>query len=972
MSETILSGTVEDTHLTIQADQVTITRSNSDSYEQVAEYTEKRDDSIIAQAGNDNANRWAQLDATATWLEPSADALPYQAMSTSATLAWRQIEDLEQKMLASYGPHLRRRNSTDMSTERFSRRWAMYLTERGVPAFDAVADGLIAVIDREEMDERVPTKFRFPKYKDGAWDGSLIIPRRSAFAKEGRQVITGCQVKPGRPDLAVNSEGKPMKVVSPMGEQFNDASIPRRSLWLIEQAGGVNLHRDIVLVLTEGYAEAAGIAGAGVPAFSAAGVNAYFNSGRNADDEIIKDEDGRTAVRVLVPSLRRYIRTWKANGCLRRVQFIVLYDSDAGQKEQVQKAGAETVWAIRREGGRAEFYYAPLQYDETGQLIKGAGAGDYLAKGRTWSNLWEKCTHVPMGKSMVKPKVNAAVVKTADEVNWFDIEDVYEFAMAHRRDGDSFPWERVGGRDVWSMTSVSPLRMAKWWASTMGTNYMLTEDGNLLYRYNGTVWQREDTSKGLIRAANDFLKIAGALADCALGPTETESQETVRGSDGKPQLDEFGNEKTVTLTHTAWPSEFLGAYEEGSKHRYLVSFMKAEPSLSVPDNNLNKRGDILVCQNGTYDHSTGEFRENRPEDLTTMHAECEYDQNARHEVWEAVLESWGGRGSELERYMNLIMAESLLRRLPTDYKLKIIKGRRHAAKSFGIIVMKKCFPHLVKKLPKQILSGDINANSTQFAIAKLSDGALFYAEETERDHAIIANTIKELHSKSDADARRPGQEFYEATAAWAMFLLVNNEPTIVGKIDESVAQRFQLINLPYQYVDNPTETWHRKQDRTIEQRVDRELDAIRAAAFAWVIEGLRRLRDEYGDNLDGDVATPQFIKDDTAKYLSGSDWVARFVEDRLEFGQWKRDDPDNKRFQMTASDIMHQYRVWRKEEYGDNDKGSISRRTVLDRLEDHPLLVKEGVVPNARPRQRDKTQPTVWTGLRPKYPVHKF
>lgn len=880
-----------------------------------------------------------------TFHAPFDGASPDQGMTIEGIKAWQQIADLDERTMASYGPWLYNspvEHELDPFRHRFTWRWARYLTERGIPAFDAACDGIVAAWDADAARAKTGN-LSLPAKDDRAWKDSLILPRRSVFMVDDEPLFTGFQIKPGDVERAAKTDPrtgkrKSLKVLS-RWESWNDAHVPARTRWLLGQAGGTRLTKPITIVITEGVGDGMGIAASGIPCITIPGVWMITNTAK-ASGEAQLDRNGRK-IKTLVPTLQALIDTWTANGCLDLIQFLVVFDSDARHNPKVRDAGADAVWNLRKAGAKAELVFSPPTPG-----VGNGGAGDFLANGATWEDFLSAAHHEPVGKGSAVGVLSGAVVKTADEVDWNDVEDVVSFARANALTPELIPWDRVGGRAAWTMDGSSPLRVSEWWSRTLANRYAITELDSLLYEHNGISFVKSDKSKGMIRAATKFLKVAGALTNAASGPIESEYTEPVLDEDGKPVKDELGVAKVVSKVSQSWPSEHLTQYEDGAKHGHLVRFMTAEPAVSIPDALLDDRGDVLVFENGTYDHSTGAFRENAPEDYQTKWMRCSYSPDATHPVWEQCLDIWGGRGSELERYVQLVIAESFLRRLPSDKKLRFIQGPSDAAKSFMFATLGLCFEDFTSKFPKLLLAGDIAQNSTQFAYAKLGHAALTYCEELDDGSAMHLTTIKDLYSGSKIDARSPGGHWLELKPTWSVWVLVNELPNLIGTIDGSISKRIEVIPAPHRYgtaeeVRRGTHT--HIMDQTIESRRNAQIDGIRPAAAAWIVEGLRRLRDEYNDNLYKRDAAPAVVVDATKVYLEGGDQVGRFIQECLQPGKWINSDSDDMRFEATLQDIYERYAEWRKETYSDGARGEMSATTLGNRLEGHLLFADRGI-----------------------------
>lgn len=878
---------------------------------------------------------------------PQPGATPAESMTTDDILAWRQINDLDARCDLSYGPWL-----TDLdpernpARERFTRRWARYLSDRGVPAHDAVADGLIT--SRNAGEARKMAGWPIGRH-DEAWVDALIIPRRgTAVNPETRQpVINGVQIKPGDPRHVRNEAGKPMKIASPPGMKA-DVHVPARSRWLMMQAGGKRLTKDLTVVLTEGASEAMAIAGAGVPALSAAGVWQFHNVLREdtfVGDElpVYHDEHGRTA-KVLVPTLSSLIDGWTKANVLDRVRFVVLFDHDTSANEQVQAAGTWLVRQLRDRGAQAEFRFAPEVAGDDH-----AGPGDFLATGRTWDELMAEATEF-----LVDPAVSMG--------------DFPAIETLDREKPDLIPWSQLGGKGRWFLTkdTVDSQGLAEHFVDVAGADWaVMLIEGEKSSRVEMYSWDGRRFAPShemlLRQAVRRYLRYREVLADAAMA-SQMRTVHSVQGADGEwTVVSEAKAEKAKAEgleTHTeeihTWPSEgVLSQYREANKRELIIRDVLSDERLSIRESDLDADPWLIGFQDGTYDARTGEFRPASRDDRLTKIANCNFpalDADALP-AFSKALDALGDP-EKIDR-LQLRLGSAPIGIMPDDDTGFWFLGKAHAGKSTLLDLIMGALDPWAFPLPMSILtSPDETDTGYQYQLDAIRRCRFVCRDETGDTHHLSGPTFKAFFSKGAKQSRAP----YGAPRKWSpgytSGFATNQMAKITGN-SEGVARRVEIYEFLFQYV-KASEMTGDPNERVLDPTILPALfehgssnpnpDGL-AAIWRWILTGVDRLRARGWTYKGNDLVLPRSMQESRDRWESSNDEVGAWLDDDVKS---QPTDVEGKARAFTTNEEMYASFVGHRVAAGHKPVARATFETKLAANAAWSKLLRDGIVEEGR------------------------
>ena len=100
------------------------------------------------------------------------------------------------------------------------------------------------------------------------------------------------------------------------------------------------------------------------------------------------------------------------------------------------------------------------------------------------------------------------------------------------------------------------------------------------------------------------------------------------------------------------------------------------------------------------------------------------------------------------------------------------------------------------------------------------------------------------------------------------FIQCNRLPNIKS-VDDGLVRRIKVITFPFSFVENPTESFHRKIDKNLKSKINCE---------EYGREYILLLLETLKNNLNIDLSIPKVIQDATSDYFSYNNPIAQFIK----------------------------------------------------------------------------------------------
>lgn len=238
---------------------------------------------------------------------------------------------------------------------------------------------------------------------------------------------------------------------------------------------------------------------------------------------------------------------------------------------------------------------------------------------------------------------------------------------------------------------------------------------------------------------------------------------------------------------------------------------------------------------------------------------------------------------ELIKYVQKLIGYTLTGSIK-EQSIFILYGGGNNGKSIFIDTLQAMMGDYASSVPMEVLmekKGGVNIETT---IARIKGARLIHASESESDDQINEGLIKQITGGEKIVGRFLYGNQFEYYPEYKLWISTNNKPIIKGT-DFGIWRRIVII--PFKYVI-PED----KVDKDLMEKLRNEIPSI----LNWAIKGFE-LYEKEGLEL------PQVIIDEKKTYRSEMDYMANFIEDRIEKKQG---------YQLQASIVYSEYEKWCK------------------------------------------------------------
>ena len=318
--------------------------------------------------------------------------------------------------------------------------------------------------------------------------------------------------------------------------------------------------------------------------------------------------------------------------------------------------------------------------------------------------------------------------------------------------------------------------------------------------------------------------------------------------------------------------------ESNGRIKAMVSLAQSE--LPVKSDNFDQNKFLLNCKNGTLDLKNGTLFPHEKDNFITKVAPVNYDKTATCPQWEKFLARIMENNEDLIKFLQRAVGYSLTGDVGEQCLFFFwgsgSNGKSTFLRTIGTL-MGDYSQHtatetlLIKK--KGAIPNDI---------ARMKGARFVSASESESEHKLAENLIKQMTGDDVISARFLHQEWFEFEPEYKIFLGTNNKPIIKGN-DYAIWRRIRLV--PFN-IEIPKQ----EEDHNLLQKLKKELSGI----LNWAIEGCLEWQ------LSG-LGTPAEVTDATNEYRKEMDLLINFISECCTEG------PELK---VTSKDLYSTYAKW--------------------------------------------------------------
>ena len=281
-------------------------------------------------------------------------------------------------------------------------------------------------------------------------------------------------------------------------------------------------------------------------------------------------------------------------------------------------------------------------------------------------------------------------------------------------------------------------------------------------------------------------------------------------------------------------------------------------ALNVKSDELDHNPWLLNVKNGTIDVMSGEFREQRQEDMITKIANVEYDPKADCPLWKNFIREIMDYKSDIINFVQTAAGWALTGDV-SEQTMFILFGSGANGKTTFLNTIMHLLGDYATATPTETFlkkSGDYTND-----IARLRGTRFVTTTEVELGRRLAEPLIKKITGNDQMTARFLYGEFFNFTPTFKIFMATNHKPVIKGT-DYGIWRRIKLI--PF-----TTRIPEEKQDKHLEAKLREEASGI----LNWLLEGTARWKRER-------LKAPVAVLKATDEYRGEMDVIGNFMKER--------------------------------------------------------------------------------------------
>jgi putative DNA primase/helicase len=307
----------------------------------------------------------------------------------------------------------------------------------------------------------------------------------------------------------------------------------------------------------------------------------------------------------------------------------------------------------------------------------------------------------------------------------------------------------------------------------------------------------------------------------------------------------------------------------------------SDTSVRVGIGVFDRHPELVNCQNGIVDLTSGGRRDHDPELLLTKIVPTAYDPTARCPRWIDFLTEIMDGDTDMLDYLQRVCGYWLTGETG-EQVVWFFWGDGANGKSTLLSVIRAVFGDYVISTQASTFA-EQKTDSVRNDIARLNGARLVTASEGTETRRLNEALIKQLTGGDPVTARFLHREYFEFTPTFKTVLATNHKPNISGT-DAGIWRRIHLV--PFS-VEIPPE---RRNPHLAAELIESEGQGI----LAWCIAGAKLWR-SHG------LAAPEIVRSATDEYRAESDHFGTFIQERCVIGPTLSE---------TTTNIYTAYRLW--------------------------------------------------------------
>ena len=369
-------------------------------------------------------------------------------------------------------------------------------------------------------------------------------------------------------------------------------------------------------------------------------------------------------------------------------------------------------------------------------------------------------------------------------------------------------------------------------------------------------------------------------------------------------------------------TKFVVKYGSLKMRKTMVEDARSECFISNSD--FDRNGDLLNCQNGTFNLRTMELQPFDPEDLISKCSNIEYDPSAQSETFEKyiseIMEENPRKILYLQKTLGLALTtDTSLETMWIWYGKTTRNGKGTLAETIAFMLGNSSGYALA--MAPETLAQRKTKDTRQASgdIARLNGCRFLNASEPPKRMLFDAALLKTLLGRDTIVARNLMEKEFEFVPQFKLFINTNHLPRIQ---DDTLftSGRINVLTFDRHFSEE-------EQDPDLKNRLQKPENI--SGIFNWCLDGLRLFRET---GLD----PPDEVRFATADYRENSDKIASFITECME-----------KTGKNSAAGIVyHRFATW----CSANGYGTDSKSSFFDELKTKGIFMDRGMVNGVQTR----------------------
>jgi putative DNA primase/helicase len=306
--------------------------------------------------------------------------------------------------------------------------------------------------------------------------------------------------------------------------------------------------------------------------------------------------------------------------------------------------------------------------------------------------------------------------------------------------------------------------------------------------------------------------------------------------------------------------EKYGMLSESVRRR--EAFVKAaqwKPELNIKCDDLDINPWLLNVQNGTIDVLSGEFREQRQEEMITKIAKVDYNPQEDCPLWKQFVREIMNYKSDLINFLQTATGWALTGNIEEQTMFILYGSGANGKTTFLNTILHLLGDYAIATPTETFMKKNSDQNTND--IARLRGTRLVTTTEAEQGGRLSEPLIKKITGNDQMTARFLYGEYFNFTPSFKIFMATNHKPVIKGT-DHGIWRRIKLIPFTTTIPED-------KQDKNLEEKLIKEGSGI----LNWLLEGTARWRRE-------GLIAPAAILNATDEYRGEMDVIGNFFKER--------------------------------------------------------------------------------------------